>query len=156
MPTLPLGAQGQSQAPRHWAWQCLQVRPAAHHPMAALPPPTCLYKHLGTLPTVTQRRLCPFPGVKLPQLRGLFLPTPTYLPSPQCPDLCPPSLKPALPRTLWCRCADTVPCHPLSCKRDQEGSKQPPRGQVLCWERTSYTHRGTGLSEPTWPGQWQS
>lgn len=132
IPTLPLGAQDQPQVPRHWAW------PAAHHPMAALPPPTCLYKHLGTLPTVTQRRLCPFPGVRLPRLRGLFLTTPIYLPLSQHPDLCPPSMKPALPskagehtRPLWCRCTDTVPCHPPP-NELQEG----PRGVQAASQRS--------------------
>lgn len=47
-----------------------------------------------------------------------------------------------------------VRCHPLSCKRDQEGSKQPTRGQVLCWERTLPRAIPTGalvyLNAPGW------
>lgn len=116
-----------------------------------MPPPACLCRHLGTLPTVTQRSWVHFQR-EAPPAQGTVLDNPHVSPFSQHADLCPPRLKPALPskagghtKTLWCRCADTVPCHPLSCKRDQEGSKQPARGQVLRWERTSY--------RPTWPGQ---
>lgn len=86
--------------------------------------------HLGMFPTVTKGGLCLFPGARLPRLGELFLTTPTDLPSSQHPNLCPPrsQLCPArlgsIPGPLWCRCADTVPCHRLSCKGDQVGAGQ--------------------------------
>lgn len=120
--------------------------------MAALPPPTwgrSLQSH---------REAVSISSVKLPWLRGLFLTTPTCLPFSQHADLCPPRLKPALPskagehtKTLWCRCADTVPCLPLSCKRDQEASQRS--GPVL-GEDKLYTHLAravTGLRASIFP-----
>lgn len=113
----------------------------------------------GMPPAVTQGRLCLFPGARFPQLGGLFS-TPSLVSPPRSAlisahtaesQLCP-ARPGSIPGPCWCRRAGAVPCPPLSCKRDPEGSKQPDRGQVLCWERTLLTAIPTaalvGLTPP--------
>ena len=61
--------------------QSLQGKRIAPHPMAALPLPTCLFKHTWGRPPppVTQGGFCLFPGARPLQFRGL-LTTPHWSP----------------------------------------------------------------------------
>lgn len=80
------------------AWQSLRGKPIAPHPMAALPLPTCLFKHTwGRPPPRHTGRVLSISRCKAPPIQGVTNNPQLVSPPHSAPTNVPPGLKPVFP-----------------------------------------------------------